>query len=207
MKSLAPYRGTLFRLALMNALLVGLVAMAFVMVEDMRRQRAESAGFTVASARLALGSTLPPSQRELPSEFDQQFVQSAAEFTWEEIRMAEIGARRATRPEVRDFARGLAGQQQAVRNEVEALATRKGVLLPTSESRSTETEAVAASRGQSFDDRFVEWAKVRHGSALQLFERAASECSDPELRQFAGQMLPRLQAQHEHARRLRRTVF
>lgn len=207
MKRLAPYRGTLFRLALTNALLVGVVALAFLYVENARLQRAGREGFTINSGRQAIGAALSQSRSDLPNEFDQEFIQAAAVLAWEEVRMAEFGGRRAMRPEVRGFARELAGQHKALRNEVEALATRKGVLLPTSESRSAETDAIATSSGRGFDERFIEWAKTRKSTALQLFERAATECRDPELRQFAGRMLPRLQAQHEHARRLRRAVY
>lgn len=207
MKRLAPYRGTLFRLALTNALLVGVVALAFFYVENARLQRSGKVGFSIDSGRYAIGAALSQQRTDLPNAFDQEFIQAAAELAWEEVRMSELGGRRATRPEVRGFARELAGQHQTVRNEIEALAARKGVLLPTGETRSAETEAIATSTGRAFDERFIEWAKTRQSTALQLFEHAATECRDPELRQFAGRMLPRLQAQHEHARRLRRAVF
>ena len=49
----APYRGTLFRLALTNALLMGVVALTFLYVENARLQRAGREGFTVGSGRQA----------------------------------------------------------------------------------------------------------------------------------------------------------
>lgn len=205
MRHFAPYRGTLFRLALTNALALGLLAAAYFQVENFRAQRLARGEFA-GTGLLPLGS-VAAHPLDAASAFDEEFMRAAADLAAEEIRLAELGARRAVRPEVQAFARELADQQTAARSEIESLAAQRGVLLPTGDAPAPEVDAIAGRSGEAFDNEFVEWAKARHGTAVQLFERAADRSLDPELRGFAGRMLLRLQAQHEHARRLRRAVF
>lgn len=206
MKRLAPYRGTLFRLAVLNALLVGVVALAFVYV-DRASQRGASGTFVVDSGRQDVGSA-----REAPaiaglSAADKRFVRAAAELTWEEIKVAELGSRRATHPAVRNLADQLAAYHTSARNEIEALAIKKGLPLPTGEPDSADADRVASVAGAEFDAAFVEWAAQTQAAVLKLFQEAARESDDLELRQMAMEMLPRLQMQYEHVRLLRRAIY
>lgn len=205
MKPLAPFRGTLLRLALTNAFLVGLVALGLMVFDDARRQRART--LSPDSGHIVVGAGLRAPARAAPSDFDQRFIQDAVLLVSEELHVAELGSRRATRAETRRFAKELAAQQVRVRNEIEQLAAKKGILLPTSDVRAAGTDRVVASRGEEFDANFAEWAKTRHSDGIRLFERAAEGCSDGELRRFAERVVPMLKSQHEHARRLTRAVF
>jgi putative membrane protein len=161
----------------------------------------------VSTGRDALDSVAAHRAGQPVSEADERFIRAAAELVAEEIRIAELGSRRGTRPEIRGFAEKLASEHQAARNEIELLATKKGVLLPTGDSRSSEADRVAGSSGEMFDENFAQWAKARQSGAIKLFEQAADECTDGDVRQFAERMLPRLQAQHAHARRLQRALY
>jgi predicted outer membrane protein len=197
MNRLTPFRGTLFRLAVINVLLIGVAAAAFLQVERARADR----GF--GSAPAAWQQHEPP--REVPrllSEADRRFVTQAAEMTWQAIRLAEVGVQKASGSHVRRYAAALVDAQSAARNEIETLAAQRGMALPTGTRPLRSADEVAAETGREFDASFVHWAGDLHRRAAQLFEEAARHSDDAALREFAARVVPRLKQDQRRAHEL-----
>ncbi len=202
---MSPYRGTLFRLALTNVTLLGAVAGVYSYLDTARGAGLRRAT-TGDSGIFETDAGLERVERGRLSAFDQQFLSRAAEISGDEIHVGVFAQRQAEGGALRDLAHDVVVHHRAARREVEALAARKGVLLPAGESKSEGADRVL-SRGAGFDHAFVEWAVTSQGAALKLFQSAAEGCEDPELRVFAARMLPLVKTQHERARRLNRAIF
>lgn len=206
MKRLAPYRGTLFRLAVTNALLVGVVAIAFIYLERAgeeharvtelkRRQERERTDGATASA-VAL------------NEIDREFLRRASEVAAAEQRLADAAKNRATQPRVRELAQELAAEHTTLQNELSQLAGQRGVALPTGGASmpSAKRDPLAAAGSGAFDDEFVRLSIESLSVNIRMFERAADHSEDPQVRALAERMLPRLRQQLEQLRVASRTV-
>lgn len=200
MKRLAPYRGTLFRLAVTNALLVGVVAIAFIYLERAGEEHARSTELARRQDRartdVASGSAVAL------NEVDREFLRRASELATAELRVAEAARSRAALPPVRDLAQQLATTHTTLQNELAQLAAQRGMALPTggASSPAGAADPLAAAAGGAFDREFVRLSLESLSVNIRMFERAADHSEDPQVQALAERMLPRLRQQLEHVR-------
>ncbi len=136
---------------------------------------------------------------------ETRFLQAAAGSGMFEVEAAELAKKRAGNAGVKAYAEKMLAQHRAMNAELKALANRKQVKLPASSSEPDRgtLEQLAGRSGADFDALYIEKAAVdAHTTANRLFETAARESKDPQVRDFAVRALPMLAEHLAMGRRL-----
>lgn len=136
---------------------------------------------------------------------ETRFLQAAAGSGMFEVAAAELAKKRAGNAGVKAYAEKMLAQHRAMNAELKALANRKQVKLPASPSEPDRgtLEQLAGRSGADFDALYIEKAAVdAHTTANRLFETAARESKDPQVRDFAVRALPMLAEHLAMGRRL-----
>lgn len=190
-KRLTPFSGSLFRLALGMTGGAAVLALVFVAAErTMIFPLHKSTGsYDTASGSLSLG--------------DQRFLEHATALNADQLQLTELALRQAIDQRVRDFALRMGAEQQRHHEELQQLTSERGT------GRKVERGGTAELQRETpphFDAAFLGQMIDAQAEAMELFERAATQCEDPALRAFAVKALPAFQAHHAQAKQLRKTV-
>lgn len=143
------------------------------------------------------------------SESDHEFLISAAQSGLTEIEGSRIALESDPSPEVRAFAQKMIDEHTRANEELRQLADRKGFTLPDEPSVAQRAELVAlrALSGGPMNRAYAaRIGEAAHENAVELFQRAASEAQDADIRAYAEKMLPKLQEHLKMARELREKV-
>lgn len=137
---------------------------------------------------------------------DARFLEAAAGAGMFEMEAAELAGKRAQDAQVRAYAAKMLEQHRKVNDELKALAAARKVPLPGQPSAPDRAtlEQLRAKTGAAFDDLYVEKAALdAHATANRLFETAAKESEDPQIRDFASRTLPMLADHYSMSRALK----
>ena len=137
---------------------------------------------------------------------DARFLQAAAGSCLFEVQAAELAEKRAKDAQVRAFAQKMQAQHTAVNKELKALAASKNVSLPgePSEPDRATLERLRGATGAAFDQLYIEKAALdAHAIANRLFDTAAKEAEDAQVRDFAARTLPMLGDHYSMSRTLK----
>lgn len=152
----------------------------------------------VALCLLAAPGVLGGVQAQELAEPEARFLQAAAGSGMFETEAAELAKKRAGDGDVKAYAAKMLEQHRAMNAELKALAKSKQVKLPgePSEPDRGTLQQLGNRTGPDFDALYIEKAAVdAHTTANRLFETAARESRDPQVRDFAARALPML-AEH-----------
>lgn len=170
----------------------------------MKRLRISSIAAWVIAAVMLAGAAQTALAAELAAS-DARFLQAAAGSGLFEVQAAALAEKRAKDVQVRAFAEKMRAQHAAVNQELKALAAAKNVSLPDepSEPDRATLERLRAMTGAAFDQLYVEKAALdAHAIANRLFDTAAKEAEDAQVRQFAARTLPMLRDHYAMSRTL-----
>jgi len=151
-----------------------------------------------AALLLALSGPFGAARAQGLAEADARFLQAAAGSGMFEVEAAELAQQRADSSEVQAYAAKMLEQHRAMNGDVKTLALRNQVNLPAqpAEPDRDTLEQLRSRTGPEFDIAYVQKAGVdAHVMANRLFQTAARESEDPQVRDFAVRSLPML-AEH-----------
>jgi putative membrane protein len=146
------------------------------------------------SSSTSAGPTAPANHQL--RQADKAFLQNAQEVCMAAVQGSKLALDKSTNMQVRHFAQRVLDEHTDTRNKLDALAEAKGVEVPESPSLTQRAKLVILSLrdGSSFDQNYVESVGVSaHQDAIELFQKAATTSSDPDVRAFANDTLPLLQ--------------
>jgi putative membrane protein len=135
---------------------------------------------------------------------DVTFLKHEAAAGMAAVKTAELGVKKAERPEVKAFAEKLSQDHAKANARLKALAATKGVdLSNVIDPDDAETfQELEKFRGAEFDKQFLSQLVSGHKKCVSSFETASTDARDGEVRAFAGETLPGLKAHLEQARKL-----
>lgn len=136
------------------------------------------------------------------SNFDRQFLTQAAQTSMAEVELSQLALNRASGDEVKRFAQRMVDDHTRASTRLSQLASSKGVSLPTgldSKHRSLRQKLEQQSE-QAFDHQYLRAMEQDHVKAVELFQRASQKAGDPEIKAFASELLPSLQAHLQEVR-------
>jgi putative membrane protein len=139
---------------------------------------------------------------------DRTFLMTAARSGYTEIAASKLATERARNDKIKSFAQTMLNDYTAIDKELKALATRKGVAVPEADPGDQQQQLDALSRAKSdaFDGLYAELiGRQAPRDAVTLFERAATEASDRDVRAFAVKTLANLKQHLAMAESLPRT--
>ena len=140
---------------------------------------------------------------------DKRFLENAAQSNKTEIEGSQLAKTKTKNPDILSFAEKLIEDHTKANSELAALAKSKGVEVPNEPSimEKGKLKYLSTRDGAGFDESFVNNIGIAaHEVTIKLFETAAKEAKDPEIKQFAQKMLPELNMHLEHAKELKAKV-
>jgi putative membrane protein len=138
---------------------------------------------------------------------DRRFVSKAADEGHAERQLAQLAAERASNMEVRTYAQKLAEQHSKVNSELMSLANQKGVKIDMDDDKDRAYKRLEKKSGSEFDQEFVEHMIDEHEKDIKMFEKAASDAKDPEVRSFASKHVNALREHLQEAQDLHQTLM
>lgn len=136
------------------------------------------------------------------SRADRNFFEEAAKGGAKEIAVSNAVKARLANPQVKAFAEMMVSDHTAASAELQALASAKGVVLPTEKKDYSEKWS---KKDGDIDEDYVETMEEDHEEAVKHFEKAAKS-DDAEIAAFASKTLPKLQEHLNQVRALKKMV-
>lgn len=188
-----------FRRTMIGAL--GVLALAstsaIAMTRGELRQVAVLRGYAVEPLA---NDTLRPAERA--------FLEKALATARLQARMAELGAAQATNTEVRSHAEQLKSDARQMGEAITGLIQKRAAATPGTAAAEPASESytqLAARTGADFDREFVRVMAELHDDTIGLFEQAAADAKDADVRELAAAQLPMLRAHRGRIVELKKT--
>jgi putative membrane protein len=134
-------------------------------------------------------------------EKDAQFLVNAAEINLEEISLGKLARQKGNTAHVKELGKMMEDEHTKSWSDLSALAKIKMITLPESATDNAKdaykklNDKSEKDFGKAYSDMMVNG----HKDAIALFEKAAADCSDPDIRAWATATLPALRAHLEHS--------
>ncbi|HEY1084619.1 MAG TPA: DUF4142 domain-containing protein [Prosthecobacter sp.] len=131
---------------------------------------------------------------------DEKFVKAASQHGMGEVQIAALGVKKAARADVKELAEKMVTAHTAMNAELTALAGTKSVAISTvTDPDDTKTMKALenTNTGEAFDKDFLNQLESGHKEAISLFENAAEDSKDAEVKAWAAKSLPELRAHLE----------
>ena len=131
---------------------------------------------------------------------DAKFIEKAGQGAQQEVTLGTLARNLGANQQVRDFGSMMVADHTKELDKVRDLAARKGVDIgPEKHSARATNTKLAKLSGVDFDRAYMKDMVEDHRKDLLVFQKMAAEARDPDVRQFATDMLPLLQRHYERA--------
>ena len=135
---------------------------------------------------------------------DALFVNKAAVGGMAEVKSAELAKSKASSAEVKSFAEHMIDDHTKVNAELEELAKKKGIEVPTEldNTHQANLDKLAGLSGDAFDKAYIEQQKAGHQAMLKLMQDEAKNGKDPDLKSFAAKTKSAVAEHHSKIQKL-----
>jgi putative membrane protein len=139
--------------------------------------------------------------RSTKAENDVQFIVNVAGINLNEIQLAQLAQGKSENTDVQNFGKMVETDHQASLKEITAIADKKKIIIPTSltDDGKNDFKQLTNLSNVDFDKQYTTLMVKEHQDAITLFDKAATESEDPELKKIAIATLPKLHAHLEMA--------
>ncbi len=140
---------------------------------------------------------------------DREFVMTAASSDNMEVEASRLALERTKSDAVRKFAQQMVDDHTKTSEQLRTIARNAGVTeaMQMNSMHSGDLDRLRGMNGRDFDREYAAQIGVAaHQQAVTLFERAAREATDPQLKSFAEQTLPHLRDHLKQSQALARQV-
>ena len=136
-----------------------------------------------------------------PSAADKQFIQDAADGSLAEIELGKVAMRKATNPQVKDFAKRMVADHSFSKDQIEKLAASKGLSLPQHLGKDNKAvkDHLEKLSGTQFDSAYMAEMLRDHKKDLETYSHQSRSANDGEVKSFAAKTLPILQSHLKQA--------
>lgn len=127
---------------------------------------------------------------------DMEFVAKAPSISAFAVEASELAVLQATTPFVREFAQLLVADHGDATREFDELLRGKGpgASKELSTEHQSRLDTLRTKQGVDFDRQYRDILVSEHKDAIALFDRAANDCEDADLKAFAAKWLTTLRA-------------
>lgn len=142
-------------------------------------------------------------------EDDSAYLVAAAETDMEEIEVGKLAIAKGTDPGVKKFGQMLIDDHTKAAATTKALAQTKNISLPaaiTDKGKEAVEDLNKEKTGKDFDMKFADMMVDGHEKAISKMTDASEKATDPEIKSWAGNMVPTLKGHLEHAKMLKETI-
>ncbi|WP_298735412.1 DUF4142 domain-containing protein [uncultured Chitinophaga sp.] len=135
------------------------------------------------------------------------FAVKAASGGLMEVQLGDIAQQQAAGTRVKDFGNMMVRDHSKANDELKSLAVTKNITLPDSvgaEHKQHIDDLKKKKRGE-FDQAYIDMMVNDHKEDVDMFEKAANNLKDPDLKAFAARTLPILRGHLDSARAIQET--
>ena len=132
------------------------------------------------------------------SREDKEFLKNAGELNMTEIALGKLAQENAQSAEVKALGATLIADHTAMTEDLVALAKQKGVEMDV-KSTAAQKAMISAFKGKTgaaFDREFREHVAKDHEKGIRLYEDAAKDSKDPDVKAYAVKNLAAVQGHH-----------
>ena len=152
---------------------------------------AGNAANTVANTATSAANTVANAVSNATTSGPESFMKDAAQGGMAEVKMGELATKNAKDPEIKKFGQMMMTDHGAAGKDLEALAKKKNVTLPTDiGSHQSTHDKLSKMTGDDFDKAYVNAMVNDHESDLSAFEKQAANSTDPDVKAFAAKVVP-----------------
>ena len=139
---------------------------------------------------------------------DKQFVQEALKGNQAEVAMAEVAARKAQNPQVKQFAQEMQRDHNQANEQLRPIAQSLGVQTAQTldDKHQKKLSRLQELQGEEFDKEFTTHALRAHKKAISKYQKAENQVQNPQLKQYISQTLPKLQQHYQHGKQVAQAV-
>lgn len=136
---------------------------------------------------------------------DKEFASKAGMAGLAEVQMGTLALTKASSEAVKQFAQRMVADHGKGNEELQVLATAKGLALPTELAAEAKSglDHLSALSGAEFDKAYMDHMVQDHEKAVADFTNASQNAMDAELKGWAGKTLPTLQDHLTQAKEIR----
>jgi len=133
------------------------------------------------------------------SSKDRTFVMQAGQLSMMEVELGRLAVKRGSSAGVKQYGQEMVEDHTRANQELMQLAMQKKVELPTEMSTQNTAliDRLSGLSGKSFDTAYKQAMIDSHKQAIALFQAQSQQGQDPQLKAWATQKLPNLQAHLE----------
>ncbi|HKU85082.1 MAG TPA: DUF4142 domain-containing protein [Casimicrobiaceae bacterium] len=145
--------------------------------------------------RMGSNNATAKATAESVSDSDRKFMEKAARGGMAEVELGKLAAEKAGSADVKQFGQRMVDDHSKANDKLKALATSKGVNLPTGLDRSTQREMDKLSKlsGAEFDREYMKHMVSDHKKDVSEFKSEAKKAKDADVKSFAASTLPTLE--------------
>ena len=132
---------------------------------------------------------------------DAQFLVNAAEINREEISLGQLAQQKSNISHVKELGKMMEDEHTRSLAALTELAYSKNISLPTSQTENGQIayKKLNETSGSDFGKEYSDLMVSAHKDAIALFEKASTECTDPDIRVWASTMIPSLRTHLDHS--------
>jgi len=157
---------------------------------------------------LLLSPSVMAEQKSPLNATDEKFLRSVGAAGMDTVKIAELGARKAQREDVKDFASLIVTEHTKINTDLKLLANGKNVdVSVVTDPKHLETyKALERASGAEFDRAFLAEFAKEHQQRMISFEEASKSVKDSDLKYWVDKTLPVLKAHQAKIHELNTSV-
>ncbi|MCC9136567.1 DUF4142 domain-containing protein [Pontibacter silvestris] len=133
------------------------------------------------------------------------FMTQAASSNMLEIQAGQLAQEKGQSQQVKGFGQMMVTDHEKATDQLKSLASQKSITLPDSMSQDhkDKLQSLRDKTGSDFDQSFMDLMVNSHQEAVNLFDNAASDLEDPDVKSFASSTLPTLRQHLDQANQIK----
>jgi len=123
------------------------------------------------------------------------FINKAAEINLGEIALGRLAVEKSNDPAIRDFGNRMVQDHTQAEGELQTLAKKEGVTLPTKPGPAVSSleQQLSSSSEQQFNKLYMDHMLSGHKGAIDTFENEIEHGNSPAIKDYAETVLPVIQ--------------
>lgn len=140
-------------------------------------------------------------------EESSDFAVKAASGGMMEVQLGDAAQQQAAGTRIKEFGNMMVRDHSKANDELKTLAVSKNITLPDSvgEDHKKHIDDLMKKKGTEFDRAYIDMMVDDHKEDIDMFEKAANNLKDPDLKAFAARTLPTLRAHLDSAQTIQET--
>jgi putative membrane protein len=139
---------------------------------------------------------------------DSHFIRETTQHNQLEIKIGQLAARKSDNDQVKKFANEIVQDHTQLGQQLQKFSTKQelGAGSKLDHSEQAKYDKLEKASGTEFNHEFAKCMIKGHAKGISHFEKAAQSATDPALRSFAQQALPKLRQHMQMARDVAKAV-